>query len=616
MRQSNSDSLLAATNADDILRFLALGKLKSCNVNTQAQPNLNVVELYKWMPDNELRFMPEGNDTKIEQAPIYAMVDKKVGVSHFCFESFRLLRDCFDAGGYVVDVIPKSGPQSEPPPDLGIMQYYASLDYLTFNVSDKATGTTVWLPKGENTSTENLPDSLPRLTDLVSHLDGVLRPFNRQKYVREIQLLKGQLPKRRHIDANAISDDSLLAIGVPEMSRQIESLHQFWVICRERKPELKHPLSAIVGAWLNDWIIQEDAKPITLEFDKRRPVAILKRESMGSIRDLVFTRDEGGPVSSELLTRPAPKEEQLSFLPRDAEESKLPKILPFELYQQGAATTKSAAVAMPVRLAFEALIQMEPGTHSERLYWQLGDLIDYLNPDGKFNWTNQVGYILDGLSGLYYLRFPYTPTGEGEVDWIPFMPRAVPNQNSTRDSRIIIEVSLPLDISAHGMLVEKNVVRLLGKKSSARFNAYLTACWLFDRYGTVNGNIIDPTIPKERRNDRGELVDANGKPIVTSHGKPVKNVKNAEAARQLERTTNPAKDKYPLLDNYDLIRACYPKGVRREHRREYLRRAKKAWTELETTGFIRIERSESGWRIMPSEQHVSHYRALQSGHKQ
>ena len=105
-------------------------------------------------------------------------------------------------------------------------------------------------------------------------------------------------------------------------------------------------------------------------------------------------------MSSELIARPAPKEEQLTFWTPDIGDSKLPAVLPFELYQQGLATTKSAAVAMPVRLAFEALMQMEPGTHSERLYWQLGNLIDYLNPDGKFNWTNQLGYILDGLSAL------------------------------------------------------------------------------------------------------------------------------------------------------------------------------------------------------------------------
>ena len=338
----------------------------------------------------------------------------------------------------------------------------------------------------------------------------------------------------------------------------------------------------------------------------------MKKEAMGSIRDVLYTSDEGGSVRSEFIASSAPKQKQLRLEGFDQPDTKLPNILPFELYQQGIATTKSAAVAMPVRLAFEALMQMEPGTHSERLCWQLGDLIDYLNPDGKFHWTNQVGYILTGLNSLYWLRFPYKPRAEGEIDWIPFLPRAVPNQNSTRNSTIIVEVSLPPDLNAHGMMVEKNVVRLMGKKSSARFNAYLTACWIYDHYGTVKGKIIDPTMPEERRNDLGHLIDKDDKPIFDSHGKPVKNAKSADAARQLDREDNPNRDKYPILNNNDLTRSCYPKGVPAEQRREYLKRAKKAWAQLESDGYIRIVRFDHGWRIMPSEQHVQLYRTLKS----
>ena len=601
MNQSISDSLLASTNADDILRFLALGILKTREIKMKSQPDYNVIELYKWMPDNQKQFVPQGEDATFEQTPSYAIVDKSAGDSHFCFEAFRLLRDCFDEGAYTVRYIPQQG--------LAILE---PSDYMRLRM-----WILPWIAKGKETEgIERLPDEKDRkLFPLPPHpevvladLSGILRPLTRQKFDRDTEYMKDHLYPPEGLDANSVSDGTLLAIGVSTMTRQIETIHQFWLICRKQDSELKHPLTPIVYTWL----CQHDAKRITLEFDKHRPVAILPQESMGSIRDLVFTRDEGGSVSSELIARPAPKEGQLSFLPRDVAESKLPSILPFELYQQGAATTKSAAVAMPVRLAFEALLHMEPGVHSERMHWQLGDLIECLNPDGKFHWTNQVGYILKGLSALYWLRFPYQPEGEGEVDWIPFLPRAVPNQNSSRDSRIIIEVSLPPDISAHGMMVEKNVVRLLGKKSSARFNAYLTACWIFDHYGTVNGTIIDPTKPVERRNDRGELVDQDGKPILNSRGQPVKNLKSKEAVRQLDRQPNPQRGRYPVLNIDDLVRSCYPRGIPLEQRREYLKRARQAWTELESDGFIRIGKVDDGWQIMPSEQHVKLYRAIKS----
>ena len=606
MKQSISDSFIEANEADDILQYLALGILKSRTMELKTQPSLNVLELYNWMPDDEHLFAPQEENTTLEQTPLFAVVEKNAGNGHFYFEAFQILRDCYDAGGYIVKYIPGQKLTITEPYD------YARLRRHIFR----------WTAKGkEAEGIKALPNEAdrkrfplpPQPEEVLVDLSGIMRPLTRQKFERDSIYMEERLDPSdlAHIDTGSVSDDTLLAIGVSTMKRKIETVHRFWRFCQSHQPQVKHPLSPIIRAWLDNWMCQQDAKHITSEFDNQRPVAILKQESMGSIRDLVFTRDEGGSVSSELMTRPAPKEKQLTFWSPSVPDSKLPDILPFELYQHGLATTKSAAVAMPVRLAFEALLQMDPGTHTERLHWQLGDLIDYLNPDGKFNWTNQLGYILDGLSALYWLRFPYEPNGEGEVDWIPFLPRAVPNQNSTRESRIIIEVSLPPDISAHGMMVEKNVVRLLGKKSSARFNAYLTACWIFDHYATINGRIVDPTMPEERRNERDELVGANGKPIVNGRGKPVKNVKSAEAARQLDRIDNPNRERYPYLKNDDLIRACYPKGVPREQRREYLRRAKKAWTDLESEGYIRIERFDSGWRIMPSEQHVSLYRALQ-----
>ena len=598
MRQPTAEKLRLAKSADEILRLLALLIAESDKVNLKS--HLTVVELYKWMPDNQHLFAQFGKDTMFEQSPQYAIVDKKTGDSHFSIEVFRLLRDCYDAGGYEVKYDTQELIICEPPDFTRLRAWI-----------------TAWSGNNEAEAIEKLPDENdrnrfplpPHPESVLAALTDIMRPLTRQKFERDSKYIKEQMRWQDHVpfSSRTVSDDTLLAIAVLTTERNIESVHRFWQVCQEQKPQLTHPLMPIVHAWL----FQQDAKHITSEFDKHRPAAILKQESMGSIRDLVFTRDEGSSVSREIIAGPAPMEEQLTFWSPDVTDSKLPELLPFELYQQGLATTKSAAVAMPVRLAFEALMQMEPGAHIERLYWQLGDLIDCLNPDGKFNWTNQLSYILDGLSALYWLRFPYTPYGEGEVDWIPFLPRAVPNENSTRDSRIIIEVSLPPDVSAHGMMVEKNVVRLLGKKSSARFNAYLAACWLFDHYGTVNGNIIDPTIPKERRNCRGELVDRDGRPILNSAGKPVKKLRSKEAARQLDRHANPGRNKYPILDNGDLIRACYPKGVPREQQREYLRRAKKAWSELESDGFIRIDRVDAGWRIMPSEQHVSLYRALQ-----
>ena len=590
MKTSHLDRLLAAARADDILQSVAMLAYNSANMKQKSQPHLNTIELYRWMPDHKLIFLPKGEDTPYDKTPYYATVDKNAGDSHYCFQTFCLLRDCFDAGGYTVKFLGPQGIAIDEP-----------LEYSKLRRAQSP-------PSGNETDEHDNPQfPLPPLPgDVLLTLGGLLNPLTPHGYQRDYLVLKELMPTIDRLGLESASADTFVALGWSIMKGQIEATHQLWLSCEKLKPNLAHPLTPIVYTWL----CQQDAKHITPEYDKRRPVAILKKDAMGSIRDVVNTRDEGGSVRSEFIASSAPKEKQLQLQSIRAPDTKLPRILPFELYQHGLATTKSAAVAMPVRLAFEALMQMEPGVHSERLHWQLGDLISCLNPDKKFNWTNQVGYILNGLSALYWLRFPYKPKGEGEVDWIPFLPRAVPNQNSTRDSRIIIEVSLPPDLHSHGMMVEKDVVRLMGKKSSARFNAYLTACWIFDRYGTVNGKIMDPTMPVARRNDLGDLVDKDEIPIFDSHGKPVKNAKSADAARQLDREANPGRDRYPILNNDDLTRSCYPRGVPTEQRREYLKRAKRAWTQIEADRFVRIERFDSGWRIMPSERHITLYRTL------
>ena len=102
MKPSISDSLIEASEAEDILQYLALGILKSRGMELKTQPSLNVLELYNWMPDNQQQFAPQGDNTTLEQTPLYAVVDKNLGDGHFCFEAFQRLRDCYDAGEYIV----------------------------------------------------------------------------------------------------------------------------------------------------------------------------------------------------------------------------------------------------------------------------------------------------------------------------------------------------------------------------------------------------------------------------------------------------------------------------------------------------------------------------------
>ena len=388
----------------------------------------------------------------------------------------------------------------------------------------------------------------------------------------------------------------------------IVEVHLFWREVKKMHNDCKHPLAPIVQAWLQDQV----AKRITKAYDVRHPAAIIKGP-MGSIRDIgLQTTAEIAEIKGVVQT---PESEQLLLTDLEP-KSILPPLLPLETVQyNGAMTTRDGRVAMPIRLFFEALMSLAPRETKVDIHFRLGDLIQYLNPHGKFNRTNQLPNIIRGLESLFYIRIPYKPANAGEVNWVPIIPRTLPNERSDNDSPIILSINLPPDATA-GMMVEKDVLRVTGKDSSAKFNAYLTACWLFNRYGTVKGHLIDPTMPEGERTDKGELIDAKGKVIKDSTGKPVRNAYRPEAVRTLPRVRNPRAEKYPILSFDDIRRTCFPLDTKKTAKatvRQHLLRAKKAWEELEAEEFVRIEKYQNGWRIMPGVSHITRYRALKSG---
>ena len=410
-------------------------------------------------------------------------------------------------------------------------------------------------------------------------------------------------------EAEAIANFMLQTEGEPTPERAI-TLHEKWLQWRESEENLQHPLAPIVRAWIQ----QATAKPITKAYNRKHPVAVIERSRMGSIRDVTTfssLAEELGTLRT--LSAPAPESQQIE-MPGLETQSILPEVLPLQAVhmRDGIETTKRGAVAMPIRLFFEAIMALDPKETQVDIHFKLGDLLRYLNPDGKYNRTNHLPHVLQGLHSLYFLRIPYRSNPDEpstEVDWIPVLPRTIPNQNSGDDASIILEVKLPSDARS-GMMVEKDILRLTAKKSSAKFNAYLTACWIFDRYGTTPKGIIDPTKPANNRDDEGYLIDPLGNRIFDDHGKPIKDRYHAKNIAAGERVDNEARERYPILSFAELTRACFPKGFDTRHRVNYRKRALKAWDALEADGIIRIEKYQNGWRILPSDSHIGRYRAL------
>ena len=418
------------------------------------------------------------------------------------------------------------------------------------------------------------------------------------------------------LGTHAYNSFSFLFIG-KRQDTDIKPIHRLWTEARELNPklkeEIKHPLAPIVRAWIDE----QKAKRIDTEYDRKHPVAIIDRASMGSIRNVIVPStaswtEELGKLKG--ISAPAPETEQIE-IPGLETQSCLPPVLPLQAVHMadGLETTKRGAVAMPIRLFFESIMALEPRETKADIRILLGDLLRYLNPNGKYNRTNHLPYVLKGLHSLYYLRIPYRENPDKpstEVDWIPVLPRTVPNPQSGNDAPIILEVKLPPD-AISGMMVEKEIIRLTGKQSSSKMNAYLAACWIFDKYGTTPQGIIDPTRPIENRNEHGQILNAQDEPILTSRGKPVTNVYHPAVVKQAPREPNPARERYPILSFADLTRACFPKGYPAGEKSKYQKRALKAWEVLERENIVRIEKHDpQGWRIMPSDQHISRYRAI------
>ncbi len=402
----------------------------------------------------------------------------------------------------------------------------------------------------------------------------------------------------------------LLRVSGEPSAERLEWLHQAWVLALEQDTQLSHPIVPLVRAWLQE----QSAKRITKEYDKKHPVAVLK-PPLGSVRNVIISQVNGTEKVGQLrgISAPAPESQQIE-LPGLERQSILPAVLPLENVRMvnGTETTKRGAVAMPIRLFFEGLMGLDPKETRAEIHIKLGTLLHFLNPDGKYNRTNHLPYVLQGLHALYDLRIPYRENPNNpntEVDWIPVLPRTVPNVNSGDDASIILEVRLPPDARG-GMMVEKEMLRQTGKQSSAKFNAYLSACWIFDRYGTTPKGIIDPTKPAAQRDTEGYLTDGNGKRIFDDRGKPIKNRYHARNIEVGERVENEARERFPILSFEDLTRACFPKGFDTKQKRLYKKRALKAWEALETDSILRIEKHIQGWRILPSDSHIGRYRAL------
>lgn len=386
--------------------------------------------------------------------------------------------------------------------------------------------------------------------------------------------------------------------------------HRYWLLVRKHDDSIKHPYIPFIERWIQN----NTAVKITKKRDKSTPFSVLKHP-IGNARTLEFVNDIG-----EVFATPEKVEqvEQQKLPIREQEESVLPSIMPLKIVQSSEITTKtkSGAVSHELRIFFEAIMALKPNQRREELMFRLGDLIEFLYPNGKFQWSNQLPHIARALRTLHIsATIPWVDDQGSLREWRPVTVKSPLPADAHRDTPVFIDVVMPPD-TKQGYMILKKIHRMLGMKSAAQWNAYHVACYLWDKFGTWEGRMFDPTKPVERRDERNKIVDGSRKPIVTQRGKELTNLYHKEAVKQLERETNlESVKKYPVLSWDDLLKACYPNGYPENNKGIYLNRAKKHWENLEVAGHIVIVKERAGWRILPPSEHVNAHRAVRTASK-
>lgn len=388
--------------------------------------------------------------------------------------------------------------------------------------------------------------------------------------------------------------------------KAIKEVDDIWRLAKNISGEnIKHPLAPMLIKYVENYT----SVKITKETDKITPIAVLKHP-VGSIRKLAFVDGTGHVFATPKTVEQV---EQPQLLP-DTSPSVLPSIMPLQVMQSHIKTqTKNGHVSHELRIFYEAMMALKPNQRKEELMFRLGDLIDFLYPNGKFQWSNQLPHIERALQTLHIsATIPWTDDQGSLRQWRPVTVSAPLPNDANRNTPIFISVIMPPD-ARQGYMILKKIHRMTGMKSAAQWNAYHVACYLWDKHGTWQGKISDPTKPVERRDEQNRLLGADDKPIVTQRGKEITNLYHTEGVRQLDRETNlESVKKYPVLSWDDLIDACYPNGHPKRSKREYMSRAKKHWESLEKEGYIVIMREPGGWRILPPQDHINAYRALKT----
>ena len=288
------------------------------------------------------------------------------------------------------------------------------------------------------------------------------------------------------------------------------------------------------------------------------------------------------PFDYDLLQPPPAKEPrfEVGYLPFLEIESRLVPSALLGLWETGAGRGKHGPVPLPRRIGLEVLLSAPPDVRVNEavlMSTTMGKLYSGVSPRTKYLPKRHGPRLTEALRVVHNGKVSWRNGARGALRVLVAV-RDWPGSFDS-DEPLSFDLRLPPG-SRQGPQIDRNAVRMTW--FSHRHNRILlTAYCLFDKYGTVNGRMVSPTIPVVGTNKAGYVIDARGN-VVTENGKPTRRVTHPRAVQTGARRPNPeALSKYPVLTGRDLILAGYSRVADTPKRRyEQRQRVLEAATDL------------------------------------
>lgn len=405
--------------------------------------------------------------------------------------------------------------------------------------------------------------------------------------------------------------DSLPA-EASELGQTITEVHGIW---REYGVEMNvgHPYQPMVEAW-------QVLAPVPARWDGRDhpvlpgPLATVRYEhrSEGDQAHLPFDWDALGAV-------PVGDPDDQAWLPGLAPEpSGLVPSLPLILWDAagGMSLARGRGAPLALRLWVEAMLAVPNGKRhwrATRVTCTLRDLVEGLWPNGSYRRSKDLPKLVHALRIVDQARIPWD---DGRSLWRTVSLTSVPRDMRALDTPIVFDVSLPPG-SGQGPLIHRPTLRRYGVESAPAYRAYLSLCWYWDHYGTVNGSMISATLPEVQRDKTGYVLDARGN-VVAEHGNPTRRATHPRAVHTGRREANPAVMQYPVLISDDLVRMCYPEvAITESGRRSQALRARETLEAMQHDGIVHLIEAvdasgKRGVRVPVADAHRERHEALKT----